>query len=85
MRKIKVKTLYNGTVGIAEKLVRERVDGNLPLEVWHGDKCMTIPSPEIKGKITGKSELFNDRFGGAPYRLLYFVWKPDEPAQASLL
>lgn len=84
MIEVKVKTIWQGQVGVAEKYLDEAKKTNQSLVISHGDSLMEIPHQDLAGRVAGYSEWFSDRWGRGKYRLVYFDWKPTE-RQASLL
>lgn len=85
IRTVKVKTLWNGMVGVNGKYLRASVDKDQPLVIEHQELKMTIKPGDIKERIKARSDRqFRDRFGGVAYWLYYFDWKPDPEEQPSL-
>ena len=86
---IRVKTTWQGKVGLHEKYINPYLDlalvGNLRnLEIKIGDEIMTIDKKEVAEKIVGKTDHpFQDRFSMETYNLYYFNWVPD-PKPATL-
>lgn len=79
MIEIKVKSIWQGKVGVRDKYVEEALKDNEGLAIKHEGKVMTIPNEKIAGLVVGKSEQpFKDRFYPyTPHYLIYFLWKPD--------
>lgn len=85
MKTIKVKTLWQGKVGVNGKYLNECIKEGANLVIEHDGKKMTIKPEDLKGRVHSRSEeQFKDRFGGAPYWLYYFLWIPDPETQPSL-
>lgn len=78
MINLRVKTIWQGKVGVNEKYIKRALDNKEGLCIKNKDEYMEIQANEVKEKIVGKSEnRFEDRFGNGPdYYLYYFSWKP---------
>lgn len=75
---VKIKTIWQGQVGLRDKYIKKVRDGGYDLEIRHEDKVMTIPNNLLEKKIHARSEKpFYDRFSGNEHYLLYFLWQPD--------
>lgn len=72
---IKVKTVWKGMVGFPEKFQKTALEANSALRIIVGDEEMFIPAEKV-AEIKTISEYLKDRFGGEPYRLVYYKWKP---------
>jgi hypothetical protein len=78
MVKVKVKTIWQGKIGIREKYFTEALNKNEPVILIHGDESMTIPSNEISKRVKGVSATaFKDRFSRDKHHLIHYEWKPD--------
>ena len=76
---IKVKTIWKQGfrwIGVPEKYIIKTLEDKEDARFVSGKEEMIIPRKEIKKKIKGYSEYFEDQFGRKPYRLAYFNWKP---------
>jgi len=78
MIETRVKTLWQGKVGIREQFVREALRLKQGLLIRHGKDFMAIPAGKVKEMIDSKSETrFKDYFGmRKPEYLIYYVWRP---------
>lgn len=82
---IKVKTIFQGQVGIRDKYIDEAISKRESLEITHQGGIMEIPYDRIKDKIVGKSDRpFQDRYSNKFHFLIYFLWNPS-PNQKRLL
>lgn len=83
----RVRSIWQGKVGVHEKYIEPYIAGNLEeqdLVIKYGEDLMTIPGKEVKNKIVGKTDHpFQDRFSMESYNLYYFEWRPD-PKPATL-
>jgi hypothetical protein len=78
MIKIKVKTTWQGKVGIREKYVSEALEKSEPIIISYNNETMTIPFPSVKSRVRGISaRLFKDRFSKGGHHLVYYDWQPD--------
>ena len=83
--KIRVKTIWNGRVGIRDKQIKEAQKSGQKLVIVVGDEKMTIPYSEINNSIVAVSEyFFKDYFSNDLHRLIYFKWAPDSINQKTL-
>ena len=74
---IKVKTIYQGQVGVRDKYITEAIKKKESLEITHQSGVMEIPPDQIKSKIVGKSDRpFQDRYSNSFHYLYYFLWRP---------
>lgn len=72
-----VKTLYKGMAGVPDKVVNEAMATGDGLGIWHDGDLMELSTSDLTAKrITIGAEVYSDKFGGADYRLYYYVWKP---------
>lgn len=86
MLKLKVKSLWQGQVGVHQKYVAMAWETGQDIRFRYNEETMTIPKNEIKGAIKGISaEKFMDRYKAELYHLVYFDWKPDGTIQGKLL
>jgi len=77
MIEIKVKTIWQGQVGIRDKYVQEALKQKNGLIIRKENEIMIIPAEELEAKIKGVSEKpFKDRFSEKQHFLFYFDWKP---------
>lgn len=78
MVEIRIKTLWQGKVGVREQFVKEALQLKQGLLIRHGKDSMAIPADKVKEMIDGKSGMrFMDQFGlKKPEYLIYYVWKP---------
>lgn len=85
--KKRVKTVWQGKVGVREKYINQAKAEKKDLLIAHDGKEMMITFDEIDDRIIAKSdEKFQDYFSRRPAEYLYyFQWKPDPPLQPSLL
>ncbi len=78
MKRIKVKTLWRGQIGVRDKLVDEARGKGEGITFLHNNETMQIKADDIPVKIVGRSEKpFNDRFSRDKHYLIYFDWCPD--------
>ncbi len=83
--KVKVKSLWEGKVGIRDKYLAEAMKEQQGIAIEHKGQTMVIPYEKLTESIAGKSEQpFQDRFSRSWHYLIYFVWKPQEEKQATL-
>lgn len=75
---VKVKTVWNGRVAVRGRYIRQCLQEESDLTIWHNGDAMVIPFNELFTKRTGMSaEKFGDDFGKFdPDHLHYFKWKP---------
>ena len=84
MRSIKIKTLWQGKVGIRDKFIKEVQKNREGIQILHANTFMNIGADEISSKIVGKSDFpVKDKYSSESHYLLYFLWKPDN-SQKSL-
>ena len=84
MRKIKIKTIWQGKVAIRDKQLDEAWGQRLLFV--HGNEKMIINPGEIKKKIVGKSKIpFRDRYSREQHYLVYFKWQPMPDNQQKLI
>lgn len=78
MIKIKIKSIWQGKIGIRDKyltLAHEKKQGFM---IFHENEVMKIDYDKIKEKIIARSEKpFYDKFKGQYHWLYYFNWKPE--------
>ena len=84
MIQVKVRTLWEGKVGVPEKRVQEGKAAREPLNICYGDGVMLVPWHELEARVVGYSDWFHDRFGRGKYRLVYFLWKPTRQQETLL-
>lgn len=78
MIKVKVKTIWQGKVGIREKYINEALETNSGLMIKVKEETMTLAAEEVKKKIVAKSERpFIDKYSGQSHFLVYYNWKPN--------
>ena len=77
MISLKIKTIWQGKVGIREKyLVRARRH-NEDILIVKSHEQMLIPVDKLQSLIVGRSDKpFKDKFHGEKHYLFYFLWKP---------
>lgn len=74
---LKVKSTWQGKVGIRDKYVQQALDEKKGLEISCQSEIMVIPAEEVQKKIVAKSACpFGDKFGEGYHYLIYFNWKP---------
>lgn len=79
MIKVKVKTLWQGKVGVRDKYVNACREQEQDLVVVHGGGAMSIPHYDLDRRTHGVSrEVFKDVHSKntVGHRLVYFLWKP---------
>ena len=78
MISVKVRSFWQGKVGIRDKYVKRALQGNESLEIlYKNEGVMIIPAEKVQEKIVAKSEKpFQDKFGDKWHFLYYFNWKP---------
>lgn len=85
MIKVKVRTIWHGTVGVRDIYVTRAKKSRQGLRILHGDGAMEVAWADLDRRCAGRSELpMQDRFSSEKHYLLYYDWKPME-RQASLL
>jgi len=85
MALIKVDKLYKGQyVSVRDYIVKEHIKKRQALRIKHSNKIMTIPFSKLKDGITNK-ELFKSKYSGTYYRLIDYLWKPDNKDQMKLI
>ena len=73
----RVKTLFKGMVAAPALLVKECEETGQSLCIWYEGDCMELSSVElVKNLISVSDRPFRDKFGGEPYYLYYYAWKP---------
>lgn len=76
----KVKTLFQGMVGVRDKYLEAAETAKTDLQIEFGGEVMVIPYSELKARIKAKSDRpFYDKFGQSWHYLYYFDFKPDQP------
>jgi len=79
MIKIKVKSLWNGKIGIRDKYVRQAQKEYKDLCISFENRQMIIPFGEIDKMVVGKSENpVKDKFNNQLHYLIYFFWKASD-------
>jgi len=82
---IKIRSIWNGQVGIRDKYVKDAVEYNYDLYIVYGDRRMTLENNKIAKSIKGRSNnKFKDKFSNEWHYLIYFDWKPNEIKQIEL-
>ena len=77
MIKLKVKSIWQGKVGVRDKYIQQAFDEKKGLEITCQYEIMIIPADEVQKKIVAKSDRpFKNRFGKGYHYLFYFLWKP---------
>jgi len=77
MIKLKVKSTWQGKVGIRDKYVQQALDEKKGLEITCQAEIMIIPAEEVQKRIVAKSDRpFRNKFGKGYHYLIYFDWKP---------
>lgn len=80
MIKIKVKTTWQGMVGIRDKYLKQAIRDKDGLVISVNGEEMIVDHNEIKTRIKSKSEKpFFDRFSNESHWLYYYDWKPTSP------
>lgn len=80
MIKVRVKTLWQGQVGVRDKYLKEADQKKEDLVIVVDEETMTISSAELRSRIKAKSDRpFKDRFSNQSHWLYYYDWKPDNP------
>ena len=77
MIEVPVKTLFKGMVAIHQKYAHKAYDGKVPLEIKHAGQSMTLEGEAIRTRIVQKSIAYLDKFTKEPYRLYYYMWRPN--------
>jgi len=76
--KIKVKSTWQGKVGIRDKYVNQAIREKQGLDISCQGEFMIIPAEKVKEKMIGKSQKhFKDKFSEEWHYLIYFNWKPN--------
>lgn len=82
--KIKIKTIWQGKVGVRNKYIDLAEKIKCGLKIVHGGETMYVEPAQLKSSIISRSrELFRDKYSNASHFLYYYDWKP-EPMQARL-
>lgn len=77
MISVRVRSIWQGKVGIRDKYIGKALTDGEGLEITHQSGIMIIPAGEVQKRIVSKSERpFPDRFGKGWHYLFYFEWKP---------
>jgi hypothetical protein len=84
--KIKLKSLWQGQVGIRDKYLAEVRKTYQGIVFQYDGKEMEIPYEKLQESIVGKSDRpFQDKYSREWHYLVYFIWKPREDLQGKLL
>ena len=79
MIQLRVRSIWNGKIGIRDKYVNQALREKQGLEITCQGEFMIIPVEEVEGKITGKSkEHFKDKFSEEWHYLIYYNWKAND-------
>lgn len=77
--KIKVRSKWQGMVGIRDKYVSECLRMKDPMEIHCEGEVMVIGPDEVGIRQKGKSDRqFRDKFSSESHYLIYFDWKCDQ-------
>jgi len=77
MLEIKIRTIWQGKIGVREKYIKQSVDTQQDLIFVKGNDYMIIPWDKIDEYIVGKSEQpVIDKFSNETHFLIYFKWCP---------
>ena len=77
MINLKIKSIWQGKVGIRDKYVNQALKGQHDICLTKGNDIMILPYADIQGLIVGKSEFpMRDRYSRESHYLIYFNWKP---------
>jgi len=83
--KVKVKTIWQGQVGIRDKYIKQANDEMKGLQIWCKGKAMEISANKVGSEIITRSEKpFRDKYSKEFHYLFYFNWKPEITKQTSL-
>lgn len=83
--KIRIRTTWNGQVGIRDKYIEQAKQTGKDLYLVAGNEAMTIKNAEIDASIISISKFpFKDYFSKDVHRLIYFKWNPDKNLQQKL-
>ncbi len=77
MIKKKIKTVWNGKIGLHVKYYQRAKEKKEDILLVKGNEQMLIPYQEIDKKVVGKSQYFKNKFNNDFYYLVYFDWKPE--------
>jgi len=86
MINIKIKSIWQGKVGIRDKYIVDAFTNKKGLYLTYKDDFMIIPYEEIDRKlITPRIPVMvKDNYSGDVHQLFYFKWKPNK-SQLELL
>lgn len=74
---IKIKTIWQGKIGIREKYIKQALESKQDLNFQKGNDYMVVPFKEIDKMMVGKSEHpVEDKFSNEFHYLCYFDWRP---------
>lgn len=86
MIETRIKTIFQGKVGIREQFVNEALRRGEGLIIKHKQETMVIPANKLKALVAGKSDKrFPDYYGKRkPEYLIYFFFRPGTKQEALL-
>lgn len=83
--RIKIRSTWQGQVGIRDKYVKEAKRMGRDLLLVVGNEAMTVAAGEIEASIVATSEHpVKDYFSEDVHYLIYFRWKPDKDNQMKM-
>lgn len=83
--KIKIKTTWQGKVGVRDKYINQAIQEDKGLMIVMNDEWMEIERKNLEDAMTSKSkQSFYDRYSGKYHYLYYFDWVPEKLVQLSL-
>lgn len=75
MIKLKIKSIWQGKIGIREKYITQALKEKQDLMFVKGNDYMVVPCDKIHELMVGKSEHpVEDRFSNEFHYLCYFLW-----------
>lgn len=78
MVEVKIKSIWNGMVGLNEKYYAEAIHKGVGLALFCGNEMMLIPAESVHSFFTKSKEPFKDKFTNAKYHLIYYKWRPEK-------
>jgi len=77
MIKVKVRSIWQGKVGIRDKYLVEAKKYKDDIAIYKGNDLMIIPFDKLDEAVIAKSENpFQDRYSKESHYLIYFSWSP---------
>jgi len=77
MINIKIKSIWQGRVGIRDRYIAQARKEKDDICIIKGNDIMIVPFTNLDEAIVGKSEFqFKDRYSKESHYLIYLNWKP---------